>query len=132
MMQLVIAKDPNNNNNINNINSINSISTTNNNNIQQNLVVDLQRRKDSSTFFDEFDADDGHRRDFRKTSNDADAFLPTFDNFPPTSEKRATSYTRISFAKPANFNFGQFGENHHELNMAHISLFFQVNESFNK
>ena len=80
--------------------------------VDQDDVQDSQRRKDS-LFFDDFDSGGNFRRDFRKTSNDA-AFLPTptFQNFPPvtSSEKRATSYTRISFAKPANFNFEPFGK----------------------
>ena len=64
---------------------------------------DQELRRTDASFFDDYDNDETFRRDSRKTGNH---LLPEFPNFPPvtSSEKRATSYTRISFAKPANFD----------------------------
>ena len=66
-------------------------------------------RRADNQFFDEIEnAAATVKRGSRKTF---DNLIPTFPNFPSltSSEKRATSYSRISFAKPGNFNFESHG-----------------------
>ena len=80
----------------------------------QRHLNDLRRA--DNQFFDEIENDaSAIRRGSRKTF---DNLIPTFPNFPSltSSEKRATSYSRISFAKPGNFNFESHG------NEAHITF----------
>ena len=77
----------------------------------QRHLNDLRRA--DNQFFDEIENDaSAIRRGSRKTF---DNLIPTFPNFPSltSSEKRATSYSRISFAKPGNFNFESHGKEAH-------------------
>jgi len=73
---------------------------------------DALRRTDDH-LFNELD-DVTFNRESRKSGREE---FPYFLNFPPvtSSEKKATSYTRISFAKPANFNFDHPGDKNHNL-----------------
>ena len=75
---------------------------------------DALRRTDDH-LFNELDANNDNdvmfRRESRKSGQREE--FPYFLNFPPVTspDKKATSYTRISFAKPANFNFDHPGDN---------------------
>ena len=73
---------------------------------------DALRRTDDH-LFNELDNNNDvtFRRESRKSGQREE--FPYFLNFPPVTspEKKATSYTRISFAKPANFNFDHPGDN---------------------
>jgi hypothetical protein len=72
--------------------------------VDNHKTVDhLQTDNDLQTVNDLHTGNDVKTVDDVQTGND---LFPAFPNFPPltSSEKRATSYTRISFAKPANFD----------------------------